>query len=469
MFPASNNAFLQLYFCRVRGKNNIVIQIVIEGRITEPEINMKTGLHSWLMALALLSGINQAVAQPTILSTVPTNGATDVSPAAAVVFTFSTNMNPTTTTAFFNDVTAEDESPSVNAVWSAGNTVLTCTPSPDFANNHNIEWDVSGEDTNGNILTGTMTGDFTTVPGVDGGSGTNAVTTFLVGTYWFYDQTNAAPPILYPVIPYEFYAQTTLTSNRTATNITVTLPTSSISNLVEDLLEPENFSLVAFKTSLTNFSTNFPAGNYTFNVSATTSNQQVTVNLPDYVQPNAPQVINYTAAQSINPSQPFTLTWNTFTNGTSTDWILFEIGKVFQSPAYGQPGFLNGTATSVTIPAATLPASSTNNADLIFYHIVSTTNGGNVTGAFVGSLTAFSIITTGSAATPMPQLTISPSGTTVILEWPTNTTGFTLQSTTNLSPAVWSSNSPAPVVVNTNEVVTNTISGRQQFFRLDNP
>jgi hypothetical protein len=42
-----------------------------------------------------------------------------------------------------------------------------------------------------------------------------------------------------------------------------------------------------------------------------------------------------------------------------------------------------------------------------------------------------------------------------------------LQSTTNLSsPAVWSTNSPAPVVIGGQNVVTNPITGPQQFFRL---
>jgi len=66
-----------------------------------------------------------------------------------------------------------------------------------------------------------------------------------------------------------------------------------------------------------------------------------------------------------------------------------------------------------------------------------------------------------------PQLTITPSGADVILTWPTNAAGFTLQSTTNLvSPAVWTTNSPAPVVVNGQNTVTNPISSSQQFFRL---
>ena len=70
-----------------------------------------------------------------------------------------------------------------------------------------------------------------------------------------------------------------------------------------------------------------------------------------------------------------------------------------------------------------------------------------------------------------PQLTIIPSGENVILTWPTNSagfdyTGYTLQSTTNLVSPVWTTNSPAPVVVNGQNTVTNPISGTQQFYRL---
>jgi hypothetical protein len=65
------------------------------------------------------------------------------------------------------------------------------------------------------------------------------------------------------------------------------------------------------------------------------------------------------------------------------------------------------------------------------------------------------------------QLTITSSGTNVILTWPTNAVGFTLQSAMNLgSPAVWATNSPAPVVIDGQNVVTNPLSGPQQFYRL---
>jgi len=73
----------------------------------------------------------------------------------------------------------------------------------------------------------------------------------------------------------------------------------------------------------------------------------------------------------------------------------------------------------------------------------------------------------GFGAFSLPQLDAIRSGTNLILRWPTNATDFTLQSATNLdSPVVWIRISPAPASVSTNNVVTNSITGTQQFFRL---
>jgi len=93
--------------------------------------------------------------------------------------------------------------------------------------------------------------------------------------------------------------------------------------------------------------------------------------------------------------------------------------------------------------------------------------GGTQYGGANGNGTVFSL-------TFPPQLSIIRSGTNMIVSWPTNVAGFsyigfTLQSATNLSPAVWSTVSPGPVVVNRQNTVTNGISGTQHFFRLANP
>jgi uncharacterized repeat protein (TIGR03803 family) len=71
-----------------------------------------------------------------------------------------------------------------------------------------------------------------------------------------------------------------------------------------------------------------------------------------------------------------------------------------------------------------------------------------------------------------PQLAITRSEMNVVLTWPTNFAGFdytghTLQSTTNLGPsAAWTTNLPAPVVINGQNTVTTPVSNPQQFYRL---
>jgi uncharacterized repeat protein (TIGR03803 family) len=78
-----------------------------------------------------------------------------------------------------------------------------------------------------------------------------------------------------------------------------------------------------------------------------------------------------------------------------------------------------------------------------------------------GTVFSFSSLETSS------PLTITLSGATVILSWPTNSAFGTLQSTTNLSSsAVWFTNSSPPTVVNGRNTVTNSIIDKQQFYRL---
>ena len=66
-----------------------------------------------------------------------------------------------------------------------------------------------------------------------------------------------------------------------------------------------------------------------------------------------------------------------------------------------------------------------------------------------------------------PRLNIQRSANTnVVLSWPTDFTGFTLESNTNLNTNTWGVVSPAPAVNGTNNVVTNTVSGSTRFYRL---
>jgi len=70
------------------------------------------------------------------------------------------------------------------------------------------------------------------------------------------------------------------------------------------------------------------------------------------------------------------------------------------------------------------------------------------------------------AVTARPQLIIMPSGQKVALYWPTNASGFILQTTTNLSAGSWSSITNGISTIGSYYAFTNAASGKSAFFRL---
>jgi len=69
-----------------------------------------------------------------------------------------------------------------------------------------------------------------------------------------------------------------------------------------------------------------------------------------------------------------------------------------------------------------------------------------------------------------PLLSIQQiSSTNMVLSWPTNFTGYTLQANTDLNPGFWSGVTSTPAVKGTNNVVTNSAAAQARFFRLTKP
>ena len=68
---------------------------------------------------------------------------------------------------------------------------------------------------------------------------------------------------------------------------------------------------------------------------------------------------------------------------------------------------------------------------------------------------------------PPPTLNLVRSGGSVVITWPTNVAGFTLEGATNLVPVIsWTSIFPLPVVVNAQNTVTNSAVSGNEFYRL---
>ncbi len=364
----------------------------------------------WIGLLALMAsflGLGRALAQPTIVSTVPFDGAVGVSTTNAVVLTFSEVMDTNATDTYVDFIISS--APYIlttTNVWSSGNTVLSCTPTPAFPASTVIEWVVTGQDTNGaqfgepppfgSFTTGTSGGGGGGT-GNTNGSGTNAYTSFDLGFGYTYDQFSTGTASLDTNTPYFFVANLTLASNRTATSVSVELPSTTVTNLMENPFSLEDFNFVAYNTNEAALDATFTTGNYVFTINASSSNQQVTVNMPSTLaQPPAPHVADYTAAQSVNAAQPFMLRWDAFAGGTASDYIFVDVSGIFTTPSPGTSNALVGTVTSVQIPGNTLQAGTTYNAEIGFYHAEYGTNkaGNYATAAFRSSSTEFVLTTT---------------------------------------------------------------------------
>ena len=356
----------------------------------------------FLSAVALLT--MTLCAQGATVSSNPASGATGVSVTTPVVFTFSAAMNTSMSQAIFTTTTPAGLL-SVTTMWSAGNTVLTCTPDSPWPDNSTITWNVVGFDGTGG--TAFANGTFSTGTGGGGGgvgSGTNKITTFSVGKLYLYQQDSAGAPAPHTITAYALSTATSVASNLASTASTVTLPTGGAPlNMNQSPEHHEDYNLFVTETNQATFETTYPQGNYAFNVTATPANAQGTVNMPaSMTQPPAPHVSNFAAAQAIDVTKAFTLNWDPFQGGTANDYIGVtvngDMGNVlFATPGPGTNGALTGTVTSVVIPAGKLPANSTNTTEVVFYHFLATSNATIATVAFRASGTELSLIGAGGS------------------------------------------------------------------------
>lgn len=124
----------------------------------------------------------------------------------------------------------------------------------------------------------------------------------------------------------------------------------------------------------------YTAGSYAFTINAVndgTKTPSLSFGADDY--PNTPTITNFVTAQNIDWTQPFTLQWGTFIGGAAGvlgDSIQLIILRkngttLFSTPLFGSTGALDGTKTSVEIPANTFVPGEPYTATLIFGNIVS--------------------------------------------------------------------------------------------------
>jgi len=357
----------------------------------------------------------QAQTPPTIVSSVPANGATGVSLTAPLVFTFSTAMEPDLTSVTVFSATTF---PTFKTSWSADSNVLTLTPNLPLAANTTYQWIASGEDQNGNQMADPSFPfpTFSTATGSGGGEtghGTNQTTSFVLGKQHSYVQLSTAPSTLVTDSPpFNFIATAVMASNRVATAVNLVNPSSGSSAMTRNIVSLEDFYMLGSSTNLGTFEQQFPSGSYSFKVmSNTVETLAVALTLPSDAQmpqPNAPHLKDFASLQAVDASKPLPLTWDAFQGGGASDVIWVDVGGIYNTPNPGEPGALTGTATSVTIPAGILPPNTTNLLTIGFYRANFTTNAASNYGAaaYKATVTTVDLITiTTSTNAPPPGLT----------------------------------------------------------------
>jgi len=224
---------------------------------------------------------------------------------------------------------------------------------------------------------------------------------------WFYQQSEptVTPD---PDEPYAFFASVESSSPGTVTSVDMSAP-----NGVSETMYPDNGYLdfeATFSTSaeLNALLPDDPNNPYTMTIHAVNDGSVgVSLFLRGGPYPVAPRLTNFNAAQQMDPDQPFVLQWNQFDGGTTDDLVMVYISwgdqDVFETGLPGEPNALDGTQTSVQIPADALKPGRTYELELEFIRMadLNTTDYPGATGfaVYLSGTTAL-VRTTGTPEQP---------------------------------------------------------------------
>jgi hypothetical protein len=224
-----------------------------------------------------------------------------------------------------------------------------------------------------------------------------------------FNQVGSGPPTLGGNTPYRFGSSLGATAAGSVTSATVSGGNIGTQTLTFNPGD-NTFSSNLKYSSLAAMDAAAPAGTYFLTINTLHDGQRKpSLTMPAETLasfPQPPHISNFTAAQAIPSGANFTLTWDPWMGGTTSDFILLQMGDPntgntsFQTGDPFQPGALNGTATSVVIPAAMLASSTTYTVEIGFYKFASsntTSYPGAVGIVAFSSLTDLNISTSASA------------------------------------------------------------------------
>lgn len=197
-------------------------------------------------------------------------------------------------------------------------------------------------------------------------------------------------------------------------------------------------------------------------------------NHPEQASAQAQGIITYTNETAINFTGPGTnivaispnipdadkllsISEGSLSGGEGASFVLSaQYASGFTNRLYSGSWNLGQTVQLTSIPSESFP---TGNISGLVFGVVNGFGGPAIQlNIPAGTVFTFSVIE--------PDLTIIRQTTNVMVSWPSNYTGYTLQFTTNLAPALWNPVTPAPVVTGSNYIATNSVSGTNRFYRL---
>jgi hypothetical protein len=232
------------------------------------------------------------------------------------------------------------------------------------------------------------------------------------------------PPSLDPT-PFAFAAVVKQAPTSTVNAVTVQCPDSTVRTLAALTPPPPQYcdwlwqTNVATKVALDAAVTN---GVFTFTIGAAhDGTNTLAANLSaDNYPSTAPHISNWDAAQAVNSAANFTLTWDALAGATTNDFVWVQVTDeaaggvhLFETPAWGRPGALNGASRSVTLPGGTLTTNHTYQAQIGWcrFGALDTASYPGASGAGAhAKVTAFQIQTTA------PAQMLSPTNGTVFAQ-----------------------------------------------------
>jgi hypothetical protein len=417
---------------------------------------------------------------PQLLYSFPTNGASGVAVIFPVVFAFNEAMQPAQSIVWSTNVSAAN----FNYEWSDDARTLTCSYLGNLPGSAIITWTLnpssqplSFKDVAGNALpANTYTGSFSTVAStnnpcdpVDDGRGYGGVTKQLT-----YLQTGAGSPTLDLTNPPVFYAIAASPTNNPITTAKLQVPGGPLLTLTNyfgaSFMDLEEYaSQAALDTAR-------PNGTYTLQLTRTTgAPPSAGISLTGSYPPT-PQIMNYAAAQAIDPGANFILQWNGFTGATANDAIGLVLHSglwIWAAPDACVPRQLTNTATSITIPAGTLQPGTTYDASLT-YSRMTYANSNAIPdlslAAFLNKTVNLQIRTTGSSGSGARFISwrVLANGSIEFKLQGTPGSSYLLQNTTNFTTWGNVTTLVAPPDGIMTHVIAPTTYGAKSFFRTKN-